>query len=85
MYTVHKDHHINYIELNTDWTFCFVNVCYLHSLYDIHSEKQPEIFILDSTVHTETVDPPIKDPPNNGQPPNNGHLSLYQCYGCSVF
>ena len=31
-----------------------------------------------------TVEPPIKDPPNKGQPPNNGHIAWHQTYGCSV-
>ena len=33
---------------------------------------------------SSTVKPPIKDPSNKGQLPNNGHLSRDQCYGCSV-
>ena len=31
-----------------------------------------------------TVEPPIKDPPRKGQPPNNGHIAWHQTYGCSV-
>ena len=31
-----------------------------------------------------TVEPPIKDPPSKGQPPNNGHIAWHQTYGCSV-